>query len=309
MNIERLITNAQRKVKIPGFRPILYGINVVLILIALHLWHLQSIQNLPKEPFKSVISHDKSCKHDFGHFPTTVALNSFPGSGNTWIRSLIEQATGYYTGSVYMDTQLYQGGFLGEYRPAFSGTTIVQKIHNKRYSSLSSSYFVLTTNCIMLFRNPIEAMLAEYKRVHGNHGQFRSSHTLDVEVDNIEWKQFFNKKWMSYIEDNVAFLDQCQNLHVIFFSELQKDPVSETKKVSDFLSNIHERPLNFYANCIEKDTKDNFKRKTDVKKKLAAIKSLPQTHKESLYAAMRKDIEPRLFAKLGINLPPSFYDF
>eukprot|EP01064_Diplonema_japonicum_P025184 TRINITY_DN3621_c0_g1_i1.p1 TRINITY_DN3621_c0_g1~~TRINITY_DN3621_c0_g1_i1.p1 ORF type:complete len:989 (+),score=120.85 TRINITY_DN3621_c0_g1_i1:71-3037(+) len=31
---------------------------------------------------------------------------SFPGSGNTWIRFLIEQATGYYTGSVYRDLDI-----------------------------------------------------------------------------------------------------------------------------------------------------------------------------------------------------------
>ncbi|KAJ9435532.1 WSCD family member [Diplonema papillatum] len=31
---------------------------------------------------------------------------SFPGSGNTWIRLLIEQATGHYTGSVYRDLDI-----------------------------------------------------------------------------------------------------------------------------------------------------------------------------------------------------------
>ena len=31
---------------------------------------------------------------------------SFPGSGNTWIRFLIEQATGFYTGSVYRDLDI-----------------------------------------------------------------------------------------------------------------------------------------------------------------------------------------------------------
>lgn len=39
-----------------------------------------------------------------------VALASFPGSGNTWTRHLIELATGYYTGSYYFDTSLYNKG-------------------------------------------------------------------------------------------------------------------------------------------------------------------------------------------------------
>jgi len=33
-----------------------------------------------------------------------LALASFPGSGNTWTRHMIEQATGIYTGSSYPDS-------------------------------------------------------------------------------------------------------------------------------------------------------------------------------------------------------------
>ena len=170
-----------------------------------------------------------------------------------------------------MDTQLYEGGFLGEYRPAFSGTTIVQKIHNKRFSSLASSYFSLTSNCIMLFRNPLEAMLAEYKRVHGKHGNFRSSHTLDVDIDIQEWKNFFQKKWLQYLEDNTAFLDQCENLHVIFFPDLRNDPVGEMRSAVNFLSQVHQRNLNFYTHCVSKDTK-GFKRKSDQEKNTKAYR-------------------------------------
>ena len=32
-----------------------------------------------------------------------VMLISFPGSGNTWARTLLEDASGFYTGSVYTD--------------------------------------------------------------------------------------------------------------------------------------------------------------------------------------------------------------
>ena len=39
-----------------------------------------------------------------------MALATFPGSGNTWIRGLIERLTGYFTGSVYGDQQLFKQG-------------------------------------------------------------------------------------------------------------------------------------------------------------------------------------------------------
>lgn len=39
-----------------------------------------------------------------------VALSSFPGAGNTWVRHLIELVSGYYTGSFYFDGTLYNRG-------------------------------------------------------------------------------------------------------------------------------------------------------------------------------------------------------
>ena len=44
-----------------------------------------------------------------GSLPTT-GLVSFPGSGNTWIRYLIEGATGIFTGSFYRDVALFKNG-------------------------------------------------------------------------------------------------------------------------------------------------------------------------------------------------------
>ena len=43
-----------------------------------------------------------------------TALISFPGSGNTWLRRIIEEATGVYTGAIYCDKGLKKKGFYGE---------------------------------------------------------------------------------------------------------------------------------------------------------------------------------------------------
>lgn len=39
-----------------------------------------------------------------------ATLASFPGSGNTWIRGLVERLTGVFTGSFYNDKDLYVKG-------------------------------------------------------------------------------------------------------------------------------------------------------------------------------------------------------
>jgi len=58
------------------------------------------------------------------------ALVSYPGSGNTWIRYLIEGATGVYTGSVFHDKRIQREGHHGEFREPGDGSTLLQKTHH-----------------------------------------------------------------------------------------------------------------------------------------------------------------------------------
>jgi len=41
-----------------------------------------------------------------------MALTSFPGSGSTYVRGIIERMTGYFTGSLYADKDMYTKGQL-----------------------------------------------------------------------------------------------------------------------------------------------------------------------------------------------------
>ncbi len=54
-------------------------------------------------------------------------LASSPGSGNAWVRGLLEQATGICTGSIFCDVNLKKGGFNGERLQG--GTVLVTKTH------------------------------------------------------------------------------------------------------------------------------------------------------------------------------------
>ena len=57
------------------------------------------------------------------------ALASYPGSGNTWSRFVIEAATGIFTGSIWSDPGIMNAGHHGEGRPEEDGSTILQKTH------------------------------------------------------------------------------------------------------------------------------------------------------------------------------------
>ena len=61
----------------------------------------------------------EECKHLHTQFgpPGSIpklGLASYPCSGNTWTRYLIEGLTGYYTGSIYNDLGIKESGMYGE---------------------------------------------------------------------------------------------------------------------------------------------------------------------------------------------------
>lgn len=65
-----------------------------------------------------IVSSTKSDNNEFNESKSSeksiAALASFPGSGNTWLRYLLQQATGILTGSVYKDYGLLKSGFPAE---------------------------------------------------------------------------------------------------------------------------------------------------------------------------------------------------
>ena len=60
----------------------------------------------------------------------TMALISYPGSGNTWTRGIIERLSGYFTGSVYADKSLYVKGnySLNAHREIYKSLMLFERI-------------------------------------------------------------------------------------------------------------------------------------------------------------------------------------
>jgi len=57
----------------------------------------------------------QTCKNlSFERQRGIVGLISYPGSGNSWVRQLLETSTGVFTGSVYCDSSYIQAGMIGE---------------------------------------------------------------------------------------------------------------------------------------------------------------------------------------------------
>ena len=98
----------------------------------------------------------QTCKEmSFQEHGQVVGLVSFPGSGNSWMRQLLETSTGVYTGSVYCDHAYIEAGMIGE--GVRSGSVIAVKCH-------SCTNLFGYTKRIYVVRNPFDAMFANYNR-------------------------------------------------------------------------------------------------------------------------------------------------
>ena len=89
-----------------------------------------------------------------------IALTSFPGSGNTWVRGLLQQVTGFCTGSLSCDPDLRRHGFVGE--SITSGFVLVVKTHKPSfYATKSGNSSNIFQQAVYIIRNPFDAIIAE----------------------------------------------------------------------------------------------------------------------------------------------------
>ncbi|XP_056322881.1 sialate:O-sulfotransferase 1 [Danio aesculapii] len=177
-----------------------------------------------------------------------VALSSFPGAGNTWLRHLIELVTGFYTGSYYFDGSLYNKGFKGEKDYWQSGRVVCVKTHESGQREIQ-----MFDSAILLMRNPYRSLMAEFNRKCAGHLGYASH----AHWRSKEWSEFVDSYSSWWVSHALAWLRFAHRLLVVHFEDLQKDLVPQLKTVTAFLNiSIPEERLL----CTESDRDGHFKR-------------------------------------------------
>ncbi|XP_078294044.1 sialate:O-sulfotransferase 1 isoform X2 [Panthera onca] len=185
-----------------------------------------------------------------------VALSSFPGAGNTWVRHLIEHATGFYTGSYYFDGTLYNkgaspapAGFKGEKDHWRSRRTICVKTHESGRREIE-----MFDSAILLIRNPYRSLVAEFNRKCAGH----LGYAADRNWKSKEWPDFVNSYaawWSSHVLD---WLRYGKRLLVVHYEDLRRSLVPTLRDMVAFLnvSVSEERLL-----CVENNKEGSFWRR------------------------------------------------
>ena len=124
-------------------------------------------------------SHQHCRNMSFQSSGPVVALGSFPGSGNSWVRQLLESATGIYTGALYCDGSYIAAGMIGE--GVTTNNVIAIKIHDW---PTGSKKLLNHDKAIYVVRSPFAAILSEQNRYLARKTKSSGDrHTAEVEQD------------------------------------------------------------------------------------------------------------------------------
>ncbi|XP_012158267.1 WSCD family member GA21586 isoform X2 [Ceratitis capitata] len=157
-----------------------------------------------------------------------TALASFPGSGNTWLRYLLQQATGILTGSVYKDYGLLKTGFPAE--NVRNNSVLLVKTHE-----FGPKAWEPFTKVILLVRDPEKAILAEFNRQSGGHIGFAAPDRYK-RTKGKYWQQFVLKSLKMWEATNLSWArDFTGSIKVVFYEDLVGNLESTLRGILNFL--------------------------------------------------------------------------
>lgn len=196
-----------------------------------------------------IVSSTKSDNNEFNDRSEKVitALASFPGSGNTWLRYLLQQATGIFTGSVYKDYGLLKSGF-----PAESiANTSVLLVKTHEWGSHVWSKF---GKAILLVRDPAKSILAEFNRQSGGHVGFASPDRYKrtkgkceskklcksliklIETIHADWMKFVTTKLHAWEQTNLSWGRNFSGpTMIIYYEDLVGDVEKTLRDILKFI--------------------------------------------------------------------------
>lgn len=217
-----------------------------------------------------------------------TALASYPGSGNTWLRYLLQQATGIVTGSVYNSAPLKQSAFPAE--GIFNGSVLAIKTHVGRKPPPNPLWPVKFDRVIVLVRDPFQALLAEFNRQQ-SHNQ--TGFAADEKFES-EWSNYLQKSMDFWKGFHMYFKSEYKPFQVIFitYESLQKDLIGQLRKILIFLG--YTLPANM-AKCVKNRQEGLFHR------------SKPHVDQLKYYNAEQKVVlgalRDEIYKKIGLPVP------
>ncbi|XP_071809550.1 sialate:O-sulfotransferase 2-like isoform X2 [Asterias amurensis] len=163
-----------------------------------------------------------------------IALASYPRSGNTWTRSLIEKGTGIPTGSVYWKgeskMQISKKVFIGGNIDFKTKQTICIKSHMS-----DTSHVKEFEGAVLLLRNPYSAIVAEIFRRLMIEKKIAHDEAIK-QFQSAEWTKFAKEQTAQWKTMALQWITHSKRIHVAHYEDLQQHTSEELTKIVQFLN-------------------------------------------------------------------------
>ncbi|CAH1783689.1 unnamed protein product, partial [Owenia fusiformis] len=153
--------------------------------------------------------------------PWITANPSFPGSGSTWSRFLMQQITGIPCGSVYhAKSECFPGeGVQDE-------TVLCVKTHGQ------PKHYNFFTRAVIIIRNCRDTLIAERKR-RSLYDVRRGSINMLMGQDWNAWSELKAVAWREFY---LSWLNTTKDIHILTYEKLLKDVRGELSKIAQFFN-------------------------------------------------------------------------
>ncbi|XP_071822281.1 sialate:O-sulfotransferase 1-like [Apostichopus japonicus] len=165
-----------------------------------------------------------------------TALASFPRSGNSWTRSLIQVATRYSTGSIYWFREKKEERVQKWFKAGTEDFNLRKGVCVKSHLFAADHISMFKGGAILLIRNPHYSVVSEYFRFFAGVKNFTQSELkTSMEKSNEHWTNVLLPQFRRWKNLNINWLMNCKRLLVVFFEELEKNPAHEITRMVTFL--------------------------------------------------------------------------
>jgi hypothetical protein len=169
-------------------------------------------------------------KYFDGPIRLKTALATYPRSGNTWTRTLIEKATGFLTSSEYCDRSL-EKTLKGECNATNS---FLLKTH---YPALAFKHNVPQKElfkfdrAIVVVRNPFDAVFSFYNYISTKGSHVEKLNQTELHENGFDIKQLVE----SYVRHHEYWLSAPTGRLIVRYEDMKRNPITELRKITDYL--------------------------------------------------------------------------
>ncbi|XP_071825132.1 sialate:O-sulfotransferase 2-like isoform X2 [Apostichopus japonicus] len=162
-----------------------------------------------------------------------IALASFPRSGNTWTRMLLQVATKYSTGSVYWeyekDNEWTKKAFPASTVDYHLRTGVCVKTHNFSPDEIKE----FDEGTILLIRNPYKSLMSEFfrEKMYDKHFSYNKTVKLLKEF----WWDYFPMRAYEWRTFYLSWIRNSKRLLVVFYEDLLSNTKYELTRMIQFL--------------------------------------------------------------------------